>query len=156
MLSAVERTVSVLNADRIQCKILVEGANGPTTFKADTILEEKGIVVVPDILINTGGVTVSYFEWLKNIEHVSPGKLTKRWQEKTKLRLLTAVGVNIGQTSPYFKNLEGANEMDIVCSGLEDIMIEAVQRNWRYSMAHKVNLRDACYINAMTEIHDSV
>lgn len=102
------------------------------------------------------GVTVSYFEWLKNIEHVSPGKLTKRWQEKTKLRLLTAVGVNIGQTSPYFKNLEGANEMDIVCSGLEDIMIEAVQRNWRYSMAHKVNLRDACYINAMTEIHDSV
>ena len=117
MLSAVERTVSVLNADRIQCKILVEGANGPTTFKADTILEEKGIVVVPDILINTGGVTVSYFEWLKNIEHVSPGKLTKRWQEKTKLRLLTAVGVNIGQTSPYFKNLEGATRWTLCAQG---------------------------------------
>ena len=74
---------------------------------------------------------MSYFEWLKNIEHVSPGKLTKKWQEKTKLNLLKAVGVSIHEESPYFKDLEGPKEFDIVCSGLEDMMTDAVQRSWQ-------------------------
>lgn len=71
------------NADKLKCKVLLEGANGPTTFAGEEILLKKGIVVCPDLLINGGGVTCSYFEWLKNIDHVSPGKLTKKYQEKS-------------------------------------------------------------------------
>jgi glutamate dehydrogenase (NAD(P)+) len=86
-------------------------------------LEERKVVIVPDILINSGGVIVSYFEWLKNIEHISPGKMTKRYEEKSKLRMLNAVGIkSIDHTSPLFKNIEGAKEIDLVYTGLEEIM----------------------------------
>ena len=68
-----------MNMDLIKCKMLVEGANGPVTVEAEKHLEDRGVVIVPDILINSGGVIVSYFEWLKNIEHISPGKMTKKY-----------------------------------------------------------------------------
>jgi glutamate dehydrogenase (NAD(P)+) len=111
-----------MNARKLQCHVVIEAANGPTTFEGDRILNERGIMVIPDILINTGGVTVSYFEWLKNLEHISPGKMTKKYEEKSKLRLLHAVGVKVPETSPLARNLEGAKEIDLVHSGLEEIM----------------------------------
>lgn len=86
--AAVERTINKDNAAKLNCKIVVEGANGPTTFMAEEILLKKNIIVVPDMLINVGGVTVSYFEWLKNLDHVAPGRLTKKYEEKKKLRIL--------------------------------------------------------------------
>ena len=76
---AVERTISKVNMHLINCKLIVEGANGPVTLEAEKYLEDRGVVIVPDILINSGGVVVSYFEWLKNIEHISPGKMTKKF-----------------------------------------------------------------------------
>jgi glutamate dehydrogenase (NAD(P)+) len=88
---------------------------------------------VPDVLINSGGVIVSYFEWLKNIEHISPGKMTKKYQEKSKLRLLNAVGIKIHENSPLYKNLEGAKELDIVYSGLEEIMTTAVKKHFEFA-----------------------
>ena len=75
--AATERSVHKDNAPNIKTKVVAEGANGPTTVFADEILTKKGVVVIPDLLLNGGGVTCSYFEWLKNIDHVAPGRLTK-------------------------------------------------------------------------------
>jgi glutamate dehydrogenase (NAD(P)+) len=63
------------NADRMQCKMLIEGANSPTTPKADEILADKGVYVIPDVMANAGGVVVSYFEWVQNLQHF-------RWEER--------------------------------------------------------------------------
>ena len=81
--AATEKSIHKGNAGKLQCKAVVEGANGPTTFAGEELLASKGIVVCPDLLINGGGVTVSYFEWLKNIDHVSPGKLSKKYEERS-------------------------------------------------------------------------
>jgi glutamate dehydrogenase (NAD(P)+) len=77
--AAIEKSIDKNNADKLQCKVVVEGANGPTTFYGEEILIKKGVVVVPDLLINGGGVTVSYFEWLKNLDHIAPGRMTKKY-----------------------------------------------------------------------------
>lgn len=68
-----------------------EAANGPTTMKAEEIFIKRGIVIFPDILVNAGGVTVSYFEWLKNLDHMSPGRINRKWEEKSKIRLLNLI-----------------------------------------------------------------
>lgn len=81
--AAVEKSIHMVNAPKLQVKAVFEGANGPTTYKAEQILTERGVVVCPDMLVNGGGVTCSYFEWLKNIDHVSPGKMTKKYEEKS-------------------------------------------------------------------------
>lgn len=132
--AAVEKSINKFNANDLNCKVVVEGANGPTTFIGEEMLLKRGIVVVPDLLINGGGVTVSYFEWLKNLEHVSPGRLTKKYEEKTKRRILKTLGISIPETGPFVKNLEGATEIDLVYSGLENIMTEAVKEHWEYAV----------------------
>lgn len=79
------------NAHKFNCKVISEAANGPTTIAAEEILTKRGIVFFPDILVNAGGVTVSYFEWLKNLDHMRPGRLTRKWEEKSKLNLLHVI-----------------------------------------------------------------
>ena len=83
MPAATEKSIHKVNAPGIKCKAIFEGANGPTTIAAEEMLLEKGIIVAPDLLVNGGGVTCSYFEWLKNIDHVSPGKMTKKFDERS-------------------------------------------------------------------------
>ena len=78
--AAVEKSLHAGNADKIKVRAIFEGANGPTTFRAEQILQAKGIVCAPDMLVNGGGVTCSYFEWLKNLDHVAPGRINKRQQ----------------------------------------------------------------------------
>lgn len=77
--AAVEKSIHINNVDSLDCKVVLEGANGPTSFMAEEELIKRGIIVVPDMLANGGGVTCSYFEWLKNLEHVSPGRMTKKY-----------------------------------------------------------------------------
>ena len=81
--AATEKSVNLKNAEKLQCKAVFEGANGPTTFSAEEILIKRGIVCAPDLLVNGGGVTCSYFEWLKNIDHVAPGMMTKKYEEQS-------------------------------------------------------------------------
>ena len=76
--AAMEKTISKNNMEYLNCKILAESANGPTTIAAEEYLTNKGVLILPDVLLNAGGVTVSYFEWLKNLEHVKPGIMTKK------------------------------------------------------------------------------
>ena len=78
--AALEMCIHKLNAHRFECKIVVEAANGPTTVEGERIAMAKGIRFLPDVLLNAGGVSVSYFEWLKNLEHVIPGRMQKKWE----------------------------------------------------------------------------
>jgi len=147
--AATEKSLHKGNADRIKCKVVIEAANGPTTYAAEEIMEKKGIVCCPDLLMNGGGVTVSYFEWLKNLEHVAPGMMTKKYEEKSTMKLLSALGykeheIDVG---------EGADEVAIVYSGLEEIMTSAVRENWALSIKKGVNFRDACLGNAINKVY---
>jgi glutamate dehydrogenase (NAD(P)+) len=87
-------------------------------------------MIIPDMLANAGGVTVSYFEWLKNLDHISPGRMTKKYQENQKKNLLASLGYSIPAESPLMKQIRGAKEIDIVYSGLENIMVEATREHW--------------------------
>ena len=89
--AALERQITAENAPRVKAKIVVEAANGPTTPEADEILAQRGIMVIPDAYINAGGVTVSYFEWVKNLGHVRFGRMQKRFEQGAYARLLEAV-----------------------------------------------------------------
>jgi glutamate dehydrogenase/leucine dehydrogenase len=86
--AALENQIRKDNAPRINARIVLEGANGPTTPEAEAILNAKGVMVVPDIYANAGGVTVSYFEWLKNLSHVRFGRLSKRHEQANELQML--------------------------------------------------------------------
>src|SRR5690606_8441792 len=126
--AALERQLTGENAPRIKARIIAEGANGPTTPEADEILTRKGAMVIPDALINAGGVTVSYFEWVKNLGHVRFGRMQKRFEQAAYGRLLDTVAGMTGQpVAPGQAELiaRGAEEQDLVNSGLEETMIQA-------------------------------
>lgn len=146
--AAVELSINKNNAHNIKCKAVFEGANGPTSFAGEEILLERGIIVSPDLLTNGGGVTCSYFEWLKNLDHVSPGKMTKKFEEQSMLKLIGLMGL---ETSDF--NVQGATELDIVYTALDEIMTGAVQENWNYAVEHNLNFRDACLVNAISKLY---
>ena len=146
--AATEKSIHKGNADNLKCKVVVEGANGPTTIAAEEILAAKGIVCCPDLLMNGGGVTVSYFEWLKNLDHVSPGKLSKKYDERSQKKLLEMMGFKGNDAS-----IKGADEIDIVYSGLEEIMTSAVKETWTHAASKNLLFRDACLINAINKVY---
>jgi glutamate dehydrogenase (NAD(P)+) len=148
--AATEKSIHKGNADRLKCKAVIEGANGPTTYAGEEILLKKGVVVCPDLLINGGGVTVSYFEWLKNIDHVSPGKLSKKYDERSQKKLLEMMGYTGSN-----QGIKGAEEIDIVYSGLEEIMTTAVKENWDFAVRKNLIFRDACLVGAINKVYQS-
>lgn len=129
--AALENQITMDNAHRIKAKLIAEAANGPITADADEILVEKGIMILPDFYINAGGVTVSYFEWLKNLSHHRFGRLENRFQSNAYNAILLKVeemtGKKISDREREFLT-RGGNEVELVNSGLEDTMITAYQQ----------------------------
>ena len=126
--AALENVLTADNAPRIKAKIVLEGANGPTTPEAEEVLRQRGIMVLPDIYANAGGVTVSYFEWLKNLSHVRFGRMQKRLEERDEANFVKAIERLTGKTVSDDERkilVSGAGEEDIVNSGLEETMIVA-------------------------------
>ena len=125
--AAMELVIDETNAERIKAKLIVEAANGPISAGADEILNRKGIVIIPDLYANAGGVTVSYFEWIKNLSRIRLGRLQKRAQENQVSNLIEGIENMTGKTFPSdfrSKSIEGSSEIDLVRSGLEDTMLE--------------------------------
>jgi len=141
-----EGQITSENASRIKAKIIGEAANGPCTAWGDKILQEKGIVVIPDILCNAGGVVVSYFEWLKNLQHVRFGRMTKRHSEQQMNILGNLLGTDVKG------KIEGAGELELVRSGLMDTMINSYNEVRSISHEKKTNLRISAFISAIRKI----
>ncbi|HVB02767.1 MAG TPA: Glu/Leu/Phe/Val dehydrogenase [Chitinophagaceae bacterium] len=158
--AALENVIDGKNAPRIRARIIGEAANGPLTPEADTILQEKGVLVVPDMFLNAGGVTVSYFEWLKNLSHVRYGRLEKRFSENMNHHILGQIE---GLTGKHVSVMErefiehGADEVDLVYSGLEETMITAVKeiREIWHSNKEILDMRTAAFVSAINKVGES-
>ena len=155
--AALENVITTANAARIKAKNIGEAANGPTTADANDILVKKNVLIIPDAYLNAGGVTVSYFEWLKNLSHVRFGRLEKRFEEMAFRRLLSAVEnateqkFNQEMIKAYSR---GADEQDLVRSGLEETMAGAYNevREIQLRLGGKVDLRTAAFVSAIDKI----
>lgn len=158
--AALENVINGENASRIKAKIIGEGANGPLTPDADEILARKGTVVVPDMYLNAGGVTVSYFEWLKNLSHVRYGRMEKRFTENLNQHILGQMeeltGKTVNETEREFI-MHGADEVDLVRSGLEETMITATKEImdiW-HANPNIPDMRTAAYVCAINKVATS-
>eukprot|EP01017_Pseudomicrothorax_dubius_P000402 TRINITY_DN0_c1730_g1_i1.p1 TRINITY_DN0_c1730_g1~~TRINITY_DN0_c1730_g1_i1.p1 ORF type:complete len:203 (-),score=73.60 TRINITY_DN0_c1730_g1_i1:102-710(-) len=157
--AATEKSINKFNAHKIRARIISEGANGPTTVYADKVLEEAGVLVLPDILCNSGGVTCSYFEWLKNLGHISPGKLLRRWEEKKNIRLVQVItnkliGNELVLTDKDMRDIRGPQEEDVVLSGLEEVLCSAYDDVKLIAKSRNISLRMAAYASALEKIDD--
>ncbi len=155
--AALENQITAENAPRIKAKIIGEAANGPITANAEQILEEKGIMIIPDVYLNAGGVTVSYFEWLKNLSHVRFGRMGKRFEQGAYDRILGIVERETGRSLTKEEResvARGADEKDLVYSGLEETMIGSYQYTREILLSNpKVdNLRTAAFVNAIDKV----
>lgn len=155
--AALENQITLSNVKNIKCKILAEGANGPTTPGAEKILLKNGVFIIPDIYLNAGGVTVSYFEWGKNLTHMRYGRMEKRLDEIKAERLLN-------MNERYFNKpidkktkeliIKGPDEIDLVNSGLEETMRDAfIEIMYVYKRKKGVNdLRTAAFVLAIEKV----
>ncbi|MEN8892593.1 MAG: glutamate dehydrogenase, partial [Planktotalea arctica] len=160
--AALEGVINLENADRIKANLIIEAANGPVTAGADDILREKGVVIIPDMYANAGGVTVSYFEWVKNLSHIRFGRMQRR-QEESRHQLVVdelerlSSDKGLGwQLSPGFKEkyLRGADELELVRSGLDDTMrisYQSMRKIW-HEREDVTDLRTAAYIVAIEKV----
>lgn len=153
--AALEGQLAKENASRIKAKIIAEAANGPVTADADAILLEKGVLIIPDAYLNAGGVTVSYFEWLRNLSHVRFGRMSKRFEQSAQEQLLRAVEDLTGMKFPadtLSKIVHGADEIDLVNSGLEETMIGAYGEIREIAKHNQIDLRTATFVNAIDKV----
>ncbi|MFN8246249.1 MAG: Glu/Leu/Phe/Val dehydrogenase [Ferruginibacter sp.] len=158
--AALENVINGENAPRVKAKIIGEAANGPCTPEADEIFTKNGILCVPDMYLNAGGVTVSYFEWLKNLSHVRYGRMEKRFTENQNSQILSQIEGLTGKTvntDVRKKIMHGADEVDLVHSGLEETMISATREImdiWKNNPAIP-DMRTAAYVSAINKVGTS-
>jgi glutamate dehydrogenase (NAD(P)+) len=158
--AALENVIDGENAPRIKAKMIGEAANGPLTPEADDIFAKKGILVVPDMYLNAGGVTVSYFEWLKNLSHVRYGRLEKRFTENANSQIVKQMeqmtGKKMSDDDKQFI-AHGPDEIDLVHSGLEETMITAtreIMEIWKANPSIP-DMRTAAYVCAINKVGNS-
>ena len=160
--AALEGVINLSNAERIRAPLIIEAANGPITAGADEILRDRGAVIIPDMYANAGGVTVSYFEWVKNLSHIRFGRMGRR-QEEARHQLivdeLERLDAHLGgawSMTPDFKEryLRGAGELELVRSGLDDTMRTAYQsmREVWHSRDDVTDLRTAAYLVSIGKV----
>jgi glutamate dehydrogenase (NAD(P)+) len=160
--AALEGVINMGNAERITAPLIIEAANGPVTAGADEILRKKGCVIIPDMYANAGGVTVSYFEWVKNLSHIRFGRMQRRAEESRhqlivdELERLSSSSDLNWEMSPDFKTnyLRGAGELELVRSGLDDTMRAAYQsmREVWHGRDDVEDLRTAAYLVSITKV----
>jgi glutamate dehydrogenase (NAD(P)+) len=154
--SALEHQITAENAPKLQAKVIAEAANGPVDPQADAILREAGTVVLPDIYANAGGVVVSYFEWIKNLSHVSFERMTRRYQQISNNRILDAISHLTGKSVPPEDAallLQAPNEIDFVRTALENTMAisyERIREPWKRRSLP--DLRTAAYLGAIESV----
>ena len=155
--AALENQLTSNNINRIKAKVIAEAANGPTSPQAAEVFIKRGGIIIPDMYCNAGGVTVSYFEWLKNLSHVAFGRMDKRYEENANLNLVnlveTMTGVSLSQAQ---RNLvvKGASELELVNSGLEDTMIRSYHeiRDIKLTNSKINDLRTAAFVGSIDKI----
>jgi glutamate dehydrogenase (NAD(P)+) len=155
--AALENQITKDNAPKIKAKVIAEGANGPVTKNAESILNQKKVLIIPDLYLNAGGVTVSYFEWLKNLSHVRFGRMEKRFHEMSNLELITAVEKITGRSLEITQRkvlIHGADEIDLVRSGLEETMIFAYNEIREIKRQDKriEDLRTAAFVSGIRKL----
>jgi glutamate dehydrogenase (NAD(P)+) len=155
-----ENVINGTNAPNVKAKIIGEAANGPLTPEADDIFAAKGTLVVPDMYLNAGGVTVSYFEWLKNLSHVRYGRMEKRFTENMNTHILSQIETLTDKKVTDAERkfiLHGPEEVDLVHSGLEETMITATREImdiWQKNPAIP-DMRTAAYVCAINKVGTS-
>jgi glutamate dehydrogenase (NAD(P)+) len=155
--AALENQITAENAPRIKAKVIAEAANGPVTADAEDILTAKGILVIPDMYINAGGVTVSYFEWLKNLSHHRFGRMEKRFDQNQYDKFASLIEDMTGKKIDDMERrmlIHGADEEDLVRSGLEDTMImsyDQIRNEW-IKNPNNITMRTAAFVVALKKI----
>ena len=157
--AAMEGVITDENAEELQCKVVAEAANGPVTYEADQILNKRNIFIIPDAYLNAGGVTVSYFEWLKNLSHVKFGRMDRRFAEAQSQKIIELMeGARGKKLDKQAKEqlLEGPNEINLVRSGLDDTMRESYNEIYEQQQSNpKIeDRRTAAYALAIKKIAD--
>jgi glutamate dehydrogenase (NAD(P)+) len=157
--AALEKQITADNAPQVKAKIIAEAANGPVTKEAEEILLSKNVMVIPDMYLNAGGVTVSYFEWLKNLSRMSFGQLEKRYEYQKYDQLLQSIEKATGDNFTDIQRkllVKGASERDLVLSGLEETMVKAYQSmNYLRKEKDIDSLRTAAFMLALQRISES-
>ena len=154
--AALENQIRMDNVKKVKAKIIAEAANGPVTGEANDYLVENGVYILPDIYLNAGGVTVSYFEWVKNLSNVRFGRLDKRFQKRNFDNIMSVIADITGVTPSAAllkKYTTEADEVSLVHSGLQETMISSFHQIWEIQKKHKIkDLRTAAFVCALEKV----